>query len=90
MEYPTVSYVNGAAIVQVVGDKVVAGMYRFSEQGDFRANLSNGGSARAYQAKEKEEELAVKICKLLGLSFAGVDLLFGEDGNFLVCVFIPK
>ncbi len=71
--------------LQVVGDKVVAGMYRFSEQGDFRANLSNGGSARAYQAKEKEEELAVKSCKLLGLSFAGVDLLFGEDGNFLVC-----
>lgn len=71
--------------LEVVGDRVIAGICRFSKQGDFRANVSNGGSAKAYQVKEREERLAVRCCRLLGLTFGGVDLLFGEDGDFLVC-----
>ncbi len=69
--------------LQVVGDRVVAGMYRYSEHGDFRANLSNGGSMRPYEASEREQALAVRAVKALGLDFAGVDLLFSgmESGG---------
>jgi len=69
--------------LQVVGDKVAASMYRFSEVGDFRANITNGGSMKAYAPSEKECDLAVQAVKVLGLDFAGVDLLFsrGESGG---------
>lgn len=69
--------------LQVAGDKVVAAMYRFSENGDFRANITNGGSMKAYAPSRRECDLAVQTVKALGLDFAGVDLLFseGESGE---------
>ncbi|MFW5652221.1 MAG: ATP-grasp domain-containing protein [Acetivibrio ethanolgignens] len=70
--------------LQVVGDKVVAAMYRYSETGDFRANISNGGKMKAYEPTEEEKRLAVRACQALGLDFAGVDILFGEAGP-VVC-----
>ena len=74
--------------LQVVGDRVVAGMYRYSKNGDFRANLSNGGSMKPYEASEKEKALAVRTVQALGLDFAGVDLLFtagNEEDAGLLC-----
>ncbi len=67
--------------LQVVGDRVVAGMYRYSVNGDFRANITNGGQMEAYQPSREEQELAVRVADALGLDFAGVDLLT----NGLVC-----
>lgn len=64
--------------LQVVGDQVVAGMKRKSSTADFRANLTNGGTMEPYVWSEEEEKLAVKSAKILGLDFAGVDLLFGH------------
>lgn len=61
--------------LQVVGDRVVAGMYRYSENGDFRANVTNGGSMKAYVPSPEECRLAVTTAKALGLDFAGVDIL---------------
>lgn len=65
--------------LQVVGGRVVAAMYRQAEDGDFRANLSRGGSMREYVPSEREQEIAVRAVDILGLSFAGVDLLFAEE-----------
>ena len=67
--------------IQVVGEKAVAAMYRFSENGDFRANITNGGSMKAYEPSAEECALAVRTVKALGLDFAGVDLLFGTDSG---------
>lgn len=69
--------------LQVVGNKVVAAMYRSSKKGDFRANITNGGSMKPYNPSKEECELAVRTLKVLGLDFAGVDLLFskGENGT---------
>lgn len=64
--------------IQVVGDRAVAAMYRFSQNGDFRANITNGGSMRTYKPSSSECALAVRAVKALGLDFAGVDLLFGS------------
>lgn len=71
--------------LHVVGDQVVTAMYRYSVNGDFRANISNGGHMKPYEPTELEKELAIESTKALGLDFAGVDLLFGEDGTALVC-----
>lgn len=64
--------------LQVVGDQVVAGMHRFSVNGDFRANLTNGGQMERYAPSERECVLAVRAVQALGLDYAGVDLLFSE------------
>lgn len=64
--------------MQVVGNQVVAAMHRFSETGDFRANLSNGARMEAYIPVKAERELALRTVQALGLDFAGVDLLFSH------------
>jgi RimK family alpha-L-glutamate ligase len=71
--------------LQVVGDKVIASMYRYSDQGDFRANITSGGKMKPYTPSKEQEELALLCCKTMGLDFAGVDLLFGKNGETLVC-----
>ncbi len=73
--------------LQVVGGEVVAAMYRYSVSGDFRANLTNGGCMKPYAPSEAECNLAVRATKALGLSFAGVDLLFSgsTDKADLLC-----
>lgn len=69
----------------VVGDKVAAAMLRHNESGDFRANVAQGGKADAYALNEAQAALAVKTAQILGCTFAGVDLLFGENGEMTVC-----
>lgn len=70
--------------VNVVGNKVVGSMYRESD-GDFRANISAGGKGKGYLANKDEEDIAIKAVKELGLDYAGVDLLFGENDEPVVC-----
>ena len=69
--------------IYVVGDRPAAAMERRSHD-DFRANIGHGGDALAYTPSPAEEALAVRCCRVLGLDFAGVDLLHGADGP-LVC-----
>lgn len=71
--------------LQVVGGEVVAAMYRYNLSGDFRANLTIGASMQAYQPTKEQIELAIKSCECVGLDFGGVDLLFGEGDEPLLC-----
>ena len=69
--------------LQVVGSDVIAAMYRSSET-DFRSNASIGGECRAYEPDDDEVWLAKQAVHAVGADFAGVDLLFGDEG-MLVC-----
>ena len=69
--------------VNVVGDKVVSAMERYNEN-DFRSNISNGGSMKKIELTPQIEAIAIKAAKIIGLDFAGVDVLFGNDGP-IVC-----
>lgn len=62
----------------VIGGKVVAGLRRTAREGEFRANLSIGGSMEPYTPTAREAELAIRACSILGTDFAGVDLLAGD------------
>jgi ribosomal protein S6--L-glutamate ligase/gamma-F420-2:alpha-L-glutamate ligase len=68
--------------INVVGGRVVASMYRYNDN-DFRSNITNGGSMKKYDADPAQAEIAVKACEAIGLDFAGVDVLFGEDGPII-------
>lgn len=70
--------------VNIVGGRIVAAMYRHSET-DFRANITNGGVASPVELTEAQQELALSAAEAVGATFAGVDLLFGENDQPLVC-----
>ena len=68
--------------INIVGDKAVASMLR-ENKNDFRSNISSGGNGANYEPKQEYIDLAIKAAKALGLSFVGVDVLFGEDGPII-------
>ena len=68
--------------INVVGDKAVISMIRQNDN-DFRSNISSGGHGEKYEPNKEYLELAVKAAQALGLDFAGVDVLFGEDGPII-------
>lgn len=69
--------------IQVVGDKVIGAMYRYSSE-DFRANITAGGAMRPYEPNDEEISLAIHASTAVEADFSGVDILFGEHGP-LVC-----
>lgn len=69
--------------VMVVFGKVVAAIEREAKD-DFRANLTLGATAKTYVCSKFEEELAIKISKILNLDFCGIDFLKSSRG-ILVC-----
>ena len=68
--------------INVVGNQVVASMLR-ENKNDFRSNISNGGKGVNFTPNQDYIDLAIKAVKALGLDFAGVDVLFGEDGPII-------
>jgi gamma-F420-2:alpha-L-glutamate ligase len=70
--------------VLVIGGKVIGAMKRTAPEGDFRANISNGGHGEAFEVTDEIDYIARETAKALGLDIAGVDLLFDSRG-FRVC-----
>ncbi|MBQ9943671.1 MAG: RimK family alpha-L-glutamate ligase [Clostridia bacterium] len=70
--------------VNVVGGKAVASMLRYNEN-DFRSNISNGGRMKPCTLTPAQEEAALSACRALGLDFAGVDVMFGEQDAPIIC-----
>ena len=70
--------------VNVVGHKAIVSMLR-ENKNDFRSNISNGGTGQAYEPEQKYLDLAIKAAEALGLDFAGVDVLFGENDEPIIC-----
>jgi RimK family alpha-L-glutamate ligase len=70
--------------VLVIGGKVLGAMKRTAPEGDFRANITNGGTGENYPLTEEIEFIARETAKSLNLDIAGVDLLFDKNG-FVVC-----
>jgi RimK family alpha-L-glutamate ligase len=78
-------YAGNDVRLQVVGKNVVAAMFRYSTNGDFRANITLGGKMQSYVPTNQQCQMAIKAVELLGLSFGGVDLLFGHDEEPVLC-----
>lgn len=70
--------------IYVVGGEVIAAMER-SNPTDFRSNIASGGQGKRVTPSEEFQRVAVEACELLGLDFGGVDLLYGPDGEPLIC-----
>jgi RimK family alpha-L-glutamate ligase len=71
--------------VLVIGGKVIGAMRRTAPEGDFRANITGGGTGEGFPLTDEIEFLARETAKVLGLDIAGIDLLFDKGGGFRVC-----
>ena len=68
----------------VVGDKVVAAIKRQAKEGEFRANVHQGGKAYKVKLSSQERALAIGATKTMGLKVAGVDILRSNHGPLVL------
>jgi len=71
--------------VYVVDDVIVGTMRRFAPDNDWRTNVALGGDVEGVDdIPEAAAEMALEAADLVGLDYAGVDLVEGEDGWHLL------
>jgi ribosomal protein S6--L-glutamate ligase len=68
----------------VLDNKVIATMRRRAGSDDFRSNLHSGGTAETVKITAEERKAAVKAARIMGLKFAGVDLLRSASGPLVL------
>ena len=69
--------------VIVVDNRVICSMERENKE-DFRSNIGLGGKGREISLTKAQEELALRSVKLLGLDYAGVDII-SKEGKDYIC-----
>jgi ribosomal protein S6--L-glutamate ligase len=67
-----------------VNGEVIASMMRQAPKGEFRSNLHRGATAQKIKLSKKEEEIALRTVKILGLGVAGVDILRSHRGPLVL------
>ncbi|MGB2842069.1 MAG: RimK family alpha-L-glutamate ligase [Halobacteriota archaeon] len=70
--------------VFVVGEEALSAIYRVPRSGSFVSNLSQGATPVKCELTDEMRELAISAAKAVGADFAGVDLIEGEEGLFLL------
>lgn len=68
----------------VIDGKVVASIERTAAQGEFRANIHQGGTASIVKITPAERKLAIKAARTMGLQVAGVDIIRSSKGPLLL------
>lgn len=68
----------------VIAGEVVASMERQAVPGEFRSNLHRGGNAKIIEISAEERKTAIQAAEIMGLKFAGVDMLRSERGPLIM------
>jgi len=68
----------------VVGDAVVAAIYRYSSEGDWKTNMALGGRAQQCPVSNQLENICVKAAKSMDGKIVGVDLMESEEEGLMV------
>lgn len=68
----------------VVGGRVLGAIRRYPAQGQWRSNLSVGGRPEPVQLDGQAESLALRAASAVGARVAGVDLLPGRAGWYVL------
>ena len=64
----------------LIGGEVIASMKRVAKKGEWRSNFHRGGKGFVYTPSQKEEKLAIRAAKAVGLNLCGVDIIKTDDG----------
>lgn len=68
----------------VVGDKIVAAIYRYSTENEWRTNVFRGGKVELAPVTNELEDIALGAAKAVGGGILGVDLMEDEKRGLLV------
>ncbi|MEG1528199.1 MAG: RimK family alpha-L-glutamate ligase [Clostridia bacterium] len=68
----------------VIGGKVYASMLRRNEN-DFRSNLELGGVGSKIEPKQSFIDMAEKVASVLNLDYCGVDIMFDQNSQPILC-----
>jgi [lysine-biosynthesis-protein LysW]--L-2-aminoadipate ligase len=68
----------------VVGDEVIAAIYRYSAENEWRTNVARGGKAEVAPITNELEDIALRAAKAVGWGILGVDLMEDEKRGLLV------
>ena len=82
-EYISNSYGRSIRII-VMDEKVVGGFIRYNTI-DFRSNFGNTATGKKLENDGKYYDFASKIAKYLKIEYAGIDILFGENDEPVLC-----
>ena len=74
------------ARVYVVDDEIVGAMYRYAPEGEWRTNVALGGDVQdaTDDLPEEARDTALYAAEVMELDYAGVDLIQGHDGWFVL------
>jgi len=72
--------------IYVVGEKVVGAMNRYAPEGDWRTNVALGGDVddATEGLSDEVEQIAKRATDVVGLDYAGVDIVQGVDGHYVL------
>lgn len=72
--------------VYVVGDRIVGAMNRYAPENDWRTNVALGGDVEDMTEKIPKDvaQIARDAADTIGLDYAGVDLIEGHDGWYVL------
>ncbi len=68
----------------VVGDKVVAAIYRYSGEGEWKTNMALGGHAEMCPVTKELEDICLRATNVLNGHIVGVDLMESNSDGLLV------
>ena len=68
----------------MVGDKIVAAIYRTSGSGNWKTNMALGGIAEECKVTSEMEEMCIKAKNAVQGDIVGVDLMESEDKGLVV------
>ena len=68
----------------VVGDEVIAAVYRYSAENEWRTNVARGGKAENAPITNELEEIALRAARAVGGGVLGVDLMEDKQRGLLV------
>jgi [lysine-biosynthesis-protein LysW]--L-2-aminoadipate ligase len=68
----------------VVGEKLVAAVYRYSSDDEWRTNVAKGGKAELIEVTSELEELALKAARAVGTGVLGIDMMEDQNRGLLV------
>jgi [lysine-biosynthesis-protein LysW]--L-2-aminoadipate ligase len=68
----------------VVGDRVVAAIYRYSGEGEWKTNMALGGHAEACPVTKELEDICLRATRALGGQIVGVDLMESKSQGLMV------
>jgi [lysine-biosynthesis-protein LysW]---L-2-aminoadipate ligase len=68
----------------VVGEKLIAAVYRYSSDDEWRTNVAKGGKAELIEVTSELEELALKAARAVGTGVLGIDMMEDQNRGLLV------